>query len=283
MATGSEINIQIGDIISKNNQPTFSYQDTTWRAIKFFKENESDTFNYSGFNFLTDKQFDESLLYQEEIYKSGTILFTMSHWLEKFMKETTPFNVQYAGAGINIIPEKQDITRDKKTILFVGRDFYRKGGDLVVDAFKKLHCTDPEIKLFIAGPQYIPSNFKGDGIYIFNDVSSKKITKLMKQASVFVMPSRFEAFGISFIEAMASGMPIIGRNKFEMPYFVDQGSGLILNSDSSRNNEIDDLAAKINTILTDQHYLEKAEKKAKYITDEYSWKNVAIRMTNKTM
>ena len=47
---------------------------------------------------------------------------------------------------------------------------------------------------------------------------------------VFCMPSYFEAYGLVFVEALTFGLPCIGRNCYEMPYFIEDGkTGLLLN------------------------------------------------------
>ena len=45
---------------------------------------------------------------------------------------------------------------------------------------------------------------------------------------VFCMPSYFEAYGLVFVEALTFGLPCIGRNCYEMPYFIEEGkTGLL--------------------------------------------------------
>ncbi len=46
------------------------------------------------------------------------------------------------------------------------------------------------------------------------------------------MPSEFEAYGLVFPEALSFGVPCIGRNAYEMQYFIKEGvNGYLLNDD----------------------------------------------------
>jgi glycosyltransferase involved in cell wall biosynthesis len=120
-----------------------------------------------------------------------------------------------------------------------------------------------------------------NGIDFIGDVSVDKIGQLMTTATCFVMPSRFEAYGLVFIEAMANGMPIIARDKYEMPYFVSEGSGLVMRTEKNESLEIDNLLKCMTELLENRNqYLEKAQEVAPNIAKEYSWAAVANRITN---
>ena len=189
--------------------------------------------------------------------------------------------VLYMQGGINVnsflIPIHQ---RDEQTFLFVGKDFYRKGGDLVVAAFNQIKPFYPEAKLIIAGPDSLSSEITAiKGIKFIGNVSVDKVSQLMASSTIFVMPSRFEAYGLVFIEAMANGMPIIGRDKYEMPHFVSQGAGMVMKSEMTDELEISNLVKCMNNMLEDKaQYLTKALELAPNIIAEYSWESVANRI-----
>lgn len=111
--------------------------------------------------------------------------------------------------------------QDGPLILFTGRIVYQKGVDLLIRAFKQLLVTHPNSRLIILG---IPSgdyNLLYDLIYNAMDVKDniriilgpidRPLYQLFHYASnVYVAPSRWEPFGITVIEAMAVGTPVIG-------------------------------------------------------------------------
>lgn len=84
---------------------------------------------------------------------------------------------------------------------------------------------------------------------------------------VFCTPSYFEAYGLVFIEALTFGLPCIGRNCYEMPYFIDESkTGLLLKKD-----DVNELANLMKTILSDNGFKNNIAEKHDYYINEYSW------------
>ena len=102
---------------------------------------------------------------------------------------------------------------DKKIkILFVGREAYRKGLDLVLDAINSMHEDEKKHISFC-----IVSTLSHSKINMTTDVEVSykrtlpfgEVSRLMREAHIFVMPSRFESFGLTYVEAMANGCAVI--------------------------------------------------------------------------
>lgn len=91
---------------------------------------------------------------------------------------------------------------------------------------------------------------------------------------IFCMPSYFEAYGLVFVEALTFGLPCIGRDCYEMPYFIQDGeTGLLLKDDDPR-----ELAGLMKRALDDTSLQRNvADRRLQYI-EEYSWKTVAGRI-----
>ena len=90
------------------------------------------------------------------------------------------------------------------------------------------------------------------------------------------MPSRFEAYGLVFIEALCLGVPIVAIDDYEMTHFVENNkSGCLVESYDHK-----ELAKAIKKVLKDSSM--KAfvvENHDKYL-EEYSWDSVAVRIKN---
>jgi alpha-maltose-1-phosphate synthase len=92
-------------------------------------------------------------------------------------------------------------------ILFVGGDFQRKGGFDLLEVFLDRFSDVAELHLVTQ------VNVKCDhpNVYVYQDIQAytESWLKLYQMADIFVMPSRAEALGHVFVEAMAVGLPVI--------------------------------------------------------------------------
>jgi glycosyltransferase involved in cell wall biosynthesis len=115
---------------------------------------------------------------------------------------------------VEVIPPGVDLTRwtpaahnDGRTkILFVGGDFRRKGGDLLLGAFAKLRSHDAELRIVTKSLVE-----RHDRVTVFSDLDQNdaRLIELYRTSDIFVLPSRSETFGISAVEAGAAGLPVV--------------------------------------------------------------------------
>lgn len=115
------------------------------------------------------------------------------------------------------------------TLLFVGRDFERKNGSLVVDAFRSLRQRHPGARLLLVGGTG-GSRIVEPGIEHHLDMDRPDLLdRIFPQADVLVLPSRAEGFGMVLIEAMASGLAVLGTRTGGIPEIVDHArTGFLL-------------------------------------------------------
>ena len=91
-------------------------------------------------------------------------------------------------------------------ILFVGGDFYRKGGAILLQAFRAL--PDGLVELHIVTRSDVPA---AEGIHIYRDMqpNTVELLSLYHQCDAFVLPTGADAFGLVLVEAMACGLPVV--------------------------------------------------------------------------
>ncbi len=121
-------------------------------------------------------------------------------------------------------PERGLRAPGRGSVLFVGRDFHRKGGDLVLRAFEHVRARCPGARLTLAGfdtPR--PRHDRGDVDWRGPISDRACLRALYRSADVFVMPSRCEPFGLVFLEAMAHGLPCVGVRRDAMPEIIADG------------------------------------------------------------
>jgi glycosyltransferase involved in cell wall biosynthesis len=89
--------------------------------------------------------------------------------------------------------------------LFVGGNFERKGGDILLDVYRSRFADRCELD--IVTPEAVEG---GAGIRVHRaEPNSPVLRDLYERADLFVLPTRAECFGIATVEAMASGLPAI--------------------------------------------------------------------------
>lgn len=258
-----------------NIENSYIYEDLAAYALLHVYEKDRTSFDTSNFSACNYASLQKKAIRQLQIYENNNAIFTMSNWVAEILKTIlTQTKVYTVGAGINIDREEINYSyKQRNKFLFVGRDFFRKGGDLVVNAFLELSKRIDGIELFIAGPEK-PLMNTPPNVHWVGDVNSKELHYYYNLCDVFCMPSRFEAYGLVFSEALCFGLPCIGRNTCEMPYFIEDGkTGRLLNTES-----VVDLSQLMEEVLTTELFYENVINKKEYFINSYSWDAVAKRI-----
>jgi glycosyltransferase involved in cell wall biosynthesis len=261
--------------LKKNFHPYF-YVDLTVGALRKICDEEKSLFEFSGFQKIPRKKILEREKIQNEHLQNSAGIFVMGEWLKKDLVQCgfDEKKIHVVGAGINA--DKSKIDSSKKCgnkILFVGRDFERKNGPLVLKAFEIAQKIRPEIELYVAGCR---RECKIQNVNFLGDVPYENLSDLFNRCDIFCMPSKFEAFGIAFVEALSFGLPCIVRDAFEMPYLVQDGkTGFVLKDENE--NSLADLMLKL---LADEKIRQNVEKNRDFYIENFSWNSVAKKMAD---
>jgi glycosyltransferase involved in cell wall biosynthesis len=71
-----------------------------------------------------------------------------------------------------------------------------------------------------------------DRVTLAGIVASERLAELYASADLFVLPSRYEGFGMAFTEAIAYGVPVVGTTAGAIPEAVPEGAGVLVPPDS---------------------------------------------------
>lgn len=127
---------------------------------------------------------------------------------------------------------------DRPMILFFGRLTPKKGLDISIKAFARVKAKFPDAVFVIAGPDnenFTPnverwlgeSNIR-DSTILLGMTSGKERIGLLRDADVFVLQSYTENFGISVVEAIAAGTPVVISNNVNLwPDVEHYNAGLV--------------------------------------------------------
>jgi glycosyltransferase involved in cell wall biosynthesis len=123
--------------------------------------------------------------------------------------------VHVVGMGTNQPLRDTDRVWSTPRMLFVGREWERKNGPEVIEAFAEVRRAWPEARLDVVGghPPLDAPGVHGHG-FLRLDVEAERdrLRELFDRATCFVMPSRFEPSAIVYAEALAAGIPSLGTS-----------------------------------------------------------------------
>jgi len=138
---------------------------------------------------------------------------------------------------IHVIPPPFETVVDRRphtgcNILFIGRDFTRKGGDIALNAFCSIPRSE-DCRLIYVGKVNEPTARKvvsNDSriVHLVSPTSRTLREDVWPITDVFLLPTRADAFAISAVEAMCRGIPVIATKLPALTEMVkDQVSGLL--------------------------------------------------------
>lgn len=165
-------------------------------------------------------------------------------------------------------------------ILFVGRDWERKRGGLVVEAWRTLRKTMPHATLTIVGPTLPPVPIE-DGIEFIGSLDKGNPAHLLKLHALFstsnalCMASTSEPWGLVYVEAAQFGLPVVALNDWALPDIVVDGvTGRLVSAP-----EAELMAAALEEIFSDPLRAQKMGEAAKdRVMKTLSWSAVVDRI-----
>ena len=189
--------------------------------------------------------------FEADVCQCATSVFTFSEFARRSVIEDygcAPERVVAVGAGANqIVGELPEQGHGTPTALFVGVDFARKGGQVLLEAWPTVRRHAPGAELIIVGPTRDPGSTEVAGVRWMGRLTPDEVAALYRSASVFVLPSLFEPWGHVFLEAMGNGLPCIAASCCAMPEIVDDGiTGRLV-----APGKVEPLAAALTELLTD--------------------------------
>lgn len=225
-------------------------------------------------------ELNRRLALEKKIYGSAKLIFSTSENTRRSLIEyyrVPPQKVVNTGNGLNLQEMKVfDKKYDGETVLFIGMDFERKGGLVLLEAFKKVRQAIPQARLLIIGPNKNILDIDQEGVEFLGNISDRKtIESYYEKASIFVMPSLCEPFGLVFLEAMAYKIPCIGTNRDAMPEIITNGQNGYL----AVPGDVADLCEKIILLLKDKSAMRQMGENAyQFVQKNFLWEKVVSRI-----
>ncbi|MFH1521274.1 MAG: glycosyltransferase [Candidatus Micrarchaeota archaeon] len=188
-------------------------------------------------DFLSDLSKHPIKYLIKKIYSQADIVTAPT---KELVKELTGYglkNVVYLPNGVNISKfKKRETTLRKKygipkkaiVILYAGRISFEKRLEILLEAFKKIEKKDRYLVIAGSGPylekyKEIATAFKIKNILFTGLINDKEFREMYSAADIFATPSDTETFGLTIIEAMAAGLPVVAVSKLGPKELVNNG------------------------------------------------------------
>ncbi|MEW6557768.1 MAG: glycosyltransferase [Elusimicrobiota bacterium] len=211
-------------------------------------------------------------------------------------KEIEKLETYNSDAAINVLPlpiiidqiegsrerfrKKYNYQEGDFVLLFISRINYKKGLNIIVEGFSRIHEEFPFLKLFIAGSgdkDYLNKlhswikfyNLQNKVIYSGMVLQQEKADAFLG-GDLFVLPSMNENFGLAIFEALYYGLPVlISKNVYLWQDIVENGGGLAC------DYSVESFCEKIKEFLYDRNEYLRMKKKSTMLAKEYLPTNLA--------
>jgi glycosyltransferase involved in cell wall biosynthesis len=166
----------------------------------------------------------------QAVFNAAAALVTWSEWARASLIDdygTDPDKIHVLAPGA--APAYFEIGARRQTdterpgpvkVLFVGGDFHRKGGPLLLDSMRELLTSQCELHLVTSQTiEPRPNVYVHPGL----TANSPELLRLFAEADLFVLPSYAECLAVVLMEASAAGLPIITTDVGALGEAVERG------------------------------------------------------------
>lgn len=164
--------------------------------------------------------------------------YNKKYLINKFDIPEDKITVVHSGIDLNFFKQNAKEASKDKTILSVARLDPVKSLDTLIKACNILNKEKIEFKCIIVGEGRSRKELEAlitelnlnDKVFLLGAKTLEEVRDHYKKAVVFVLPSKYETMGVTTMEAMASGLPVISTNIYGIPELVEHSkAGYLIN------------------------------------------------------
>lgn len=176
---------------------------------------------------------------------------------------------------------------DNKYLLYIGALEERRNVLFLLDTFAKVLESNPECRLVLIGKgqeEYVTKCMQKmaqlgirDKVFYRERLEQKYLKSVYEVSDIFLLPTRYEIFGMVLLEAMYFGLPVITTYNGGSSTLMNAGNGIVLD-----DFNVDMWAEEVKNLLSDSERCEQIGRNAhKTIAEEYTWDVLAEQFLNK--
>ena len=166
-------------------------------------------------------------------------------------------------------------------VLFLSRLHYKKGLDILADAFRRVAPLFPDVDMVVAGPDGGAEDEFRERIRLYGLESRVHMTgglygpakiAALKQSACFCLPSRQEGFSVAITEALACGVPVAITDACHFPEVAEAEAGVVCSLDPMA------VASALERILEDPNGAKRmGAAGARLVRANYTWPRIALQ------
>ena len=232
---------------------------------------------YEGWDLLSQRAFDTRVAQQGRAYEQAVACCLTSPWAaDSVIRDYGIAREKVHVVGVGRNHTAPAVARDwsRPRFLFVGMDWAHKNGPGVLRAFARLREELPNARVDVVGkhPPLNAPGVTGHGVLRLDvPEQHERLEGLFAHATCFVMPSRYDAAGIAYVEAAAAGLPSIGTCNGGPAYLIGDGGVVVDPRD-------DDALLVEMRRLSDPDTAARMGAAAKVRSELFTWSAVAQRL-----
>ncbi len=170
--------------------------------------------------------------YGNFFYNQCDLVIAPSEAIKKeLIKNGLKHPIEVISNGVNLNNFYYKNTKKQVDLIYTGRISYEKNIDVVIKAVKIACKKHPKLKMWIIGKGPDEEKIKelikklrlNNNIKVKKAVDNEKLVEFYNKARLFVSASTIETEGITLLEAMACGLPILGVEKLAMIDLITNG------------------------------------------------------------
>jgi len=223
-------------------------------------------------------------LLEKRMYKNADKLIaisedTMKTLISNYEVEPSKIDLIYSGVNINKFRKIDNIKKIKHSLLFVGRLDKRKGINFLLETILLVKKEIPNIKLFIIGcgkmrkklERFVRDNDIESNVKFLGFIPDSYLLRWYNRCQITIVPSLFEGLGLTVIESLACGTPVIATNVDGIRSIIKHNENGIL----VEYNNKKELATYVVKLLNNHHLREELSAQGlKTVKEIFNWDKI---------